>query len=336
MNEASQCDKTPLISVIVPVYKVEKYLNRCVDSLLAQTYQNLEIILVDDGSPDRCPEICDRYAQEDKRVRVIHKENGGLSDARNAGIDAATGEYLAFVDSDDYVDAGLYAALMRALLQSGDRLALCGFQKVTDEGGLIKKTPMRFPARLSEDEFWYQLFFPYRDLGTVAWNKLYHKSLFEDLRFPKGAIHEDEWLVHHYVSRAGQVSVVNECLYFYVVRGGSITAQPLSPRSLSILEAFSQRLAYFAEKGKARAVTLGMRNYARYVVFFLDDWRGRKELTKEKSKVRTDFLLEIARYLGFAGKADRAYWFAALNCPMLLRRVIRLKEKRARKRAQST
>ena len=266
------------------------------------------------------------------------KNRTKMSEAQkaDAGMAAAKGEYFSFVDGDDYIEPEMIAGLWQALAKQGDRLAICGFRKVTEEWELLRKTEMRFPDRMTEDEFWYQLFFPYRDLGTVAWNKLYHKSLFEDLRFPKGAIHEDEWLVHHYVSRAGQVSVVNECLYFYVVRGGSITAQPLSPRSLSILEAFSQRLAYFAEKGKARAVTLGMRNYARYVVFFLDDWRGRKELTKEKSKVRTDFLLEIARYLGFAGKADRAYWFAALNCPMLLRRVIRLKEKRARKRAQST
>ena len=119
-----------LISVIVPVYKVEKYLKRCVDSILAQTYTCLEVILVDDGSPDGCPAICDEYAREDRRVRVIHKENGGLSDARNAGIDAAKGKFLGFVDSDDYVHPRFYELLLQALKEEGADIAGCDVKKV--------------------------------------------------------------------------------------------------------------------------------------------------------------------------------------------------------------
>lgn len=119
-----------LISVIVPVYKVEKYLKRCVDSILAQTYPCLEVILVDDGSPDGCPAICDEYAREDRRVRVIHKENGGLSDARNAGIDAAKGKFLGFVDSDDYVHPRFYELLLQALKEEGADIAGCDVKKV--------------------------------------------------------------------------------------------------------------------------------------------------------------------------------------------------------------
>ena len=128
-----------LISVIVPVYKVEKYLKRCVDSILAQTYPCLEVILVDDGSPDGCPAICDEYAREDRRVRVIHKENGGLSDARNAGIDAAKGKFLGFVDSDDYVHPRFYELLLQALKEEGADIAGCDVKKVC-ETEKIKET----------------------------------------------------------------------------------------------------------------------------------------------------------------------------------------------------
>ena len=312
----------PLISVIVPAYGVEQYLPRCVESLLAQTYPRLEILLVDDGSPDRCPQICDEFAARDSRVRAIHKRNGGLSDARNAGMAAAKGEYLAFVDGDDYVDPEMYAALVQALKNTGDKLAICGFKKVRDDGTLRKQTEMSFPPSLSEDEFWYQLFFPFRDLGTVAWNKLYHRSLLEGLAFPVGKIHEDEWLVHHYVSRAERVAVVNRCLYYYVVREGSITSQALSPRSLSILPAIGQRTAYFAEKGKKRAVVLSMRNYARYVILFQSDWRDEPRRSKNISEIRKDFRREIKKYSSYAPPADAVYWRFALYAPSLMRRLI--------------
>ena len=312
----------PLISVIVPAYGVEQYLPRCVDSLLAQTYPNLEILLVDDGSPDRCPQICDDYAARDSRVRAIHKRNGGLSDARNAGMAAAKGEYLAFVDGDDYVDPEMYAALAQALRDTGDKLAICGFKKVRDDGTLRRQIDMNFPPSLTEDEFWYQLFFPFRDLGTVAWNKLYHRSLLEGLAFPVGKIHEDEWLVHHYVSRAERVAVVNRCLYYYVVREGSITSQALSPRSLSILPAISQRTAYFAEKGKKRAVVLSMRNYARYVILFLSGWRDEPRYAKNISEIRKDFRQEIKKYSSYAPPVDAVYWHLALYAPSLMRRLI--------------
>ena len=125
-KEETAMDKKPLISVIVPVYKVEAYLGRCVESLLSQTYGNLEIILVDDGSPDNCGQICDTYAARDTRIRVIHKENGGLSSARNAGIDVARGEYLGFVDSDDWVDVHTYEWLLNMALEENVKLVCAG------------------------------------------------------------------------------------------------------------------------------------------------------------------------------------------------------------------
>lgn len=142
-----------LISVIVPVYKVEKYLKRCVDSILAQTYPCLEVILVDDGSPDGCPAICDEYAREDRRVRVIHKENGGLSDARNAGIDAAKGKFLGFVDSDDYVHPRFYELLLQALKEEGADIAGCDVKKVCKTEKIREeRTAAQFREQLSAEE----------------------------------------------------------------------------------------------------------------------------------------------------------------------------------------
>ena len=124
----------PLISVIVPVYKVEKYLERCVKSICAQTYQNLEIVLVDDGSPDQCGEMCDMFAKQDSRIRVVHKENGGLSDARNAGLDVMTGDYVGFVDSDDWIEPDMYQVLYERLIKEKAEISCCGMKRCTDLG----------------------------------------------------------------------------------------------------------------------------------------------------------------------------------------------------------
>ena len=251
----------------------------------------------------------------------------------DAGMAAAKGEYFSFVDGDDYIEPEMIAGLWQALAKQGDRLAICGFRKVTEEGELLRKTEMRFPDRMTEDEFWYQLFFPYRELGTVAWNKLYHRSLLEGLAFPVGRIHEDEWLVHRYIQRVGHIAVAKKCLYDYVARKGSITAQPLTPRSLSILDALSRRTAYFMETGKQRAVVLSMRNYARYVIFFQDDWRKEKQYAAEKNRIREDFRGEMRRYRAVAPAVDYAYWVCALHAPGLMRQVIRRSEARKKTRA---
>ena len=151
----------PLISVIVPIYKVEKYLTICVDSLLRQSYGNLEIILVDDGSPDECPAICDQYQNKDNRIKVIHKKNGGLSDARNAGLDIAQGEYVAFVDSDDFIDEDYICKLYDALQQNRASIAVCGIQiidesnKVTEQICVTQDKKLSFKQRHSIESNFY-------------------------------------------------------------------------------------------------------------------------------------------------------------------------------------
>ena len=201
-----------LISVIVPIYKVEAYLKKCIKSIQNQTYSNLEIILVDDGSPDGCGAICDRYAKEDTRIRVIHKENGGLSDARNKGLDIATGEYILFVDSDDYIHPQMVEILLQHLEVVDADMAVCGFKTVEENEEVIfdcfdicetagreKKTEVVgidagevFEGQAVMNNLQYKNL-----LTVVAWNKLYKAELFAELRYPKGRVQEDEFLVHH-------------------------------------------------------------------------------------------------------------------------------------------
>lgn len=179
-----------LISIVVPVYKVEPYLDKCISSIVNQTYKNLEIILVDDGSPDNCPAMCDAWAEKDNRIRVIHKPNGGLSDARNAGMSVATGELMAFVDSDDWIAPDMYEKLYHRLTEDGSDIAACGVQMVWEDN-----TPPRMLTRpgsrtLNRDEA-MQAIIEESCLKQPVWYKLYKSKLVRDIRFPVGKYHED-------------------------------------------------------------------------------------------------------------------------------------------------
>lgn len=240
----------PKISIIVPVYKVEKYLKRCVDSILAQTYTNFELILVDDGSPDTCPAMCDKFAKQDNRIKVIHKENGGLSDARNAGLSIATGEYIGFVDSDDYIDPQMYDILLHCLLEDNADVAICNYIRVNES--YQKITTMLQPSRnkcFSQEEFIQELLQPYGGYFVVAWNKLYRKAIFNDLRFPLGKQHEDEFIIHHVVARCKKITCVENVLYYYFQREGSIMSQEFNVRHMDYGEALIDRY-HFTKKNK--------------------------------------------------------------------------------------
>jgi len=223
-------DNMPLISVIVPVYKVEKYLQRCVDSIRAQTYRNLEIILVDDGSPDDCGTLCDRFAVQDERIRVIHKENGGLSSARNAGIDIARGEYLGFVDSDDWIEHTMYETLLSAALRENVKLVCGGRYDFSERTG--ERTVGLCPKReevISGEELTRRIF-TWNGLDSAAWDKLYHRSLFAAIRYPLGRINEDLPVTYKLAFAAGKAAMVSKPLYNYYHRPGSITTAAVSEK----------------------------------------------------------------------------------------------------------
>lgn len=230
-----------LISLIVPIYKVEAYLDRCVRSLVAQTYQNLEIILVDDGSPDNCPAMCDAWAERDSRITVIHKENGGLSDARNAGMEIAAGEYIAFVDSDDWVSVHYIEALYRAVQKTGAEIAACDVVVAYDENTQVP--PLDTSLRLCSAEEAIGDILRGSGFRAVAWNKLYRKSILENERYPVGKFHEDEFFTYRILAKAKKLVYVDCGLYFYYQRPDSIM-NSVSMKHLDALDAYLERLAF--------------------------------------------------------------------------------------------
>lgn len=215
----------PLISVIVPIYQVEKYLHKCINSILEQSYSNIECILIDDGSQDGCPQICDEYAKRDERVKVIHKENGGLSAARNTGLDIASGEYICFVDSDDWIHLEYIEKMYKAIRETEADIAICDMQYVYEESYNGEKGEQVSPIKrelLDQKTALEKLVLPYSWYYVVAWNKLYHKSIFNNLRFPVGKYHEDEAIIHRIFLRASKTVTIPVKLYYYLQRQESI------------------------------------------------------------------------------------------------------------------
>lgn len=211
-------NEQPLISVIVPIYNVEMYLIKCIESFLGQTHSNLEIILVDDGSPDGCPEICDKYALKDARIRVIHKKNGGLSDARNAGLEIATGDYIGFVDSDDWIAPDMYEYLLQGICGYNSDISYCGFINVHDTWVDYnnEKADMVYSSETALNELFIDR------LKNYAWNKLYKAELWENIRFPVGRKFEDILTNYKLFERAKRISILKEPKYYYLNRSDSI------------------------------------------------------------------------------------------------------------------
>lgn len=232
-----------LISVIVPIYNVEKYLDRCVDSIINQTYKNLEIVLVDDGSLDNCPKMCDDYAEKDSRIKVVHKENGGLSDARNAGMKVATGEYVSFIDSDDYVSLDFYETLLDTIVDNNSDIVECGVVKFYEDNSFDKysddlkvtnyDTLDGLEGLINENPF-----------KQHVWNKLYKSSIALDIPYEVGKLNEDEFWTYQIFGKAKKVTRIYKTMYYYFQRGSSIMGKGYNIKRLDALEGKMNRQAY--------------------------------------------------------------------------------------------
>ena len=243
----------PLISIIVPIYKVEKYLSICVEKLIHQSYENLEIILVDDGSPDRCPEICDEYQKKDSRIKVIHKKNGGLSDARNAGLDIAQGEYVAFVDSDDYVDERYIDKLYDALNQSNASTAVCGLQ-IVDENNKVSEQ-ISVTKGVNSEIYTGKEIIKKELQGewvlVTAWGALYDMAIFKEMRFPCGRHYEDEYVFAANYLDQQRVVCIPENMYFYLRRSDSIMGVTYKKQDcIDRLDMWHERIQYFEKRNE--------------------------------------------------------------------------------------
>lgn len=232
-----------LISVIVPVYNVEKYLSQCIKSILNQTYTNLELILVDDGSTDNSGKICDEFSSFDNRVRVIHKINGGLSSARNVGIESAGGDYYSFIDSDDYVENTFLECLYKKIVQENADICECSFFRLR-RNRMIKERLFDYEILDPETAVRRLLATPYESF-IVIWNKLYRKELFDKIRFPEGKLHEDEYTTYKLIYESNKIVYVNMNLYIYRVRDDSIMNSKFAAKRLEVLECIEEMYIYF-------------------------------------------------------------------------------------------
>lgn len=234
----------PLVSVIVPCYKVERYLPTCIESILGQSYDDWELILVDDGSPDRCGAICDEYAQNDNRIKAIHKPNGGLSSARNAGMRAMTGEYVTFVDSDDFLHPDALKQFVTLAHKHGADIVQAAF---------VRGQETTFPEwKKTENVAVYDNHTVFTSLAAkiIVCGKLYRTKLFEGIVMPEGIINEDDWTTWKIYYRAKKIAVTPRPLYYYTINPQSIMGQSRRKPDTTYYGAYDERIGFFARAGE--------------------------------------------------------------------------------------
>ena len=314
------------ISVIVPIYRVEAFLPACIDSILKQTFRNIEVILVDDGSDDGCPAICDAAAEKDVRVQVIHQENQGLSAARNTGIDAAKGEYIAFVDSDDTIEPTMLESMLERIRQDGSEMALCNYRYVDERGKEIKERAGESPIVRDEvicreqamdmlciEKSWYYI---------TAWNKLYARRLFEHIRFPVGKRNEDVFVAHEFYWACERISVVKEPLYHYVWREGSIMRSKPTVKMLDAADGWLECCRFALDK---KIDKLAVRGYNGAISEISSAWhilnRQDREIRctlQSYRKKSAAILPTLMRLNGFS--SDKMKWMLFALSPRLYER----------------
>jgi len=239
----------PIISIIVPVYNVEKYLRRCIDSILNQTFENFELILIDDGSTDYSGIICDEYKKKDNRIVVIHKENEGAAVARNLGVDIAKGSYIGFVDSDDYIDKSMYDQLYEALRENNSDMCLCGIKNIYDDNRKEKESEYIFKDKKNYNnidtiKILYSGNTKEKIYLTAPCNKLYNKELIKKVRYPQKLKYEDSFVIHKLLYECNKITYIEQCLYYYYQRENSTMNSPFSINDLDILEVFLDRIEF--------------------------------------------------------------------------------------------
>ena len=302
-----------LVSVIVPVYNVEKYINRCIDSILNQTYRDFELILIDDGSTDLSGEICDYYFRIDKRVHVLHKKNGGLSSARNVGIDWALQnsncEWITFIDSDDWVDVLYLQYLIEIGIEKKVDIVVAGYEKTTDNKTIVEQG--KKAIYLDTEKYYVENIIN----ATVAWGKLFRKTLFEEIRFPEGKIHEDEYVIYRLLFKYRRLWIIPEPLYAYYQNPNGIMKSQWNIKRLDSIDAIYKQVCFFENKkmfiaAKARYLCL----IGQIVYYFrcvstlknIDTVEKRKILFKLEKMIK-NLLLRYKKYRWFSYKNGIIY-----------------------------
>ena len=311
------------ISVIVPVYKVEAYLKRCVDSILGQTYSDFELILVDDGSPDNCPQICDEYAEKDSRVRVIHQQNGGLSAARNAGIDwmfrNSDSEWFSFIDSDDYVHPRYLEVLLNAAESTGCDVSIGNYIEFSGDS-VVPEENIAVPQKIETEKF----FIEKNVNAIIACGKLYRRKCFEEIRYPLGKLHEDEFTTYKILFQKENISFIETPLYFYYQNPESITRK-WTPRRLDAVQAIYEQIVYFNKNRFVKAYEWSCFHYIENIAGKLQNIG--KQLEKDEIVLRKKLRFALKTYKHEAGVSFKTHQWIYWNAYPEYRLYFRIKNK---------
>lgn len=290
----------PKVSIIVPIYNVAPYLSKCIDSILGQSFEDFECILVNDGSTDNSGEICDKYSKADNRIKVIHKENGGLSSARNAGLDVATGDYIGFIDSDDYIHRDFISILLNAMLTYNTEVSVCEFLDVSDDDDFsVTKTDITCPPpricpikeAFSDNEIWHHI-------DSVC-NKLFRRDLFDNARFPCGLINEDTYIKPEIYSKVTSIAFIDYPLYYYYHSPNSILRSDFSLKKLDLIVATAHNIDFFLKIKEPQALENELIHLFRYYFLYvfkalaITDKENGKLITKKYKKIYNKYFIHL-------------------------------------------
>lgn len=313
--------ETPLISILVPVYNVEKYLAECIDSITNQTYKNIEIILVDDGSTDNSGAMCDEYAKKDSRIKVIHQENQGLATVRNVSVAAATGDYIGFVDSDDFVSHDMYEGLISVAENKNADIIVCNISYIDEDGNSIpnhRSAKLIENRELSGTELVKELCYDYNSTYVVTWNKLYRRSLFEGIRYPDGKINEDEAVIHRIAHKCNKIVFTQKAYYFYRQQPTSIMNKTFSAKRFDSIFADIDRLNLLEENKYEQDVIMNCKMflYNDYVTTLkavdLSEQSNRR-IVKKIHKLVKPYIRELIKWEGTTKKQQRSMRIISFN-----------------------
>lgn len=285
-----------MISIIVPIYKVETYLSRCVDSVLSQTYADYDLILVDDGSPDCCGAICESYAAHDSRIRVIHRENGGLSAARNSGIEWALNnsdsEFITFIDSDDWIHPRYLELLTQAITKTGLSVAVSSFRRTEHDGDLPELSSEIRPAIINTESFYCRD----KTTATVAWGKLYRKEDFKQIRYPEGKIHEDELTTYKLLFKYSEIALVEQPLYQYFQNQQGIMRSGWNPKHNAEIEGVQEQLQYFLNHNLPKAATYAAKVYLTSIYRNLQQAKRNVQFSRQSKDLQKQLRTGLREY----------------------------------------
>jgi glycosyltransferase involved in cell wall biosynthesis len=271
----------PKISVIVAVYNVEKYIEKCVRSILEQRYDNIEIVLVNDGSGDRSGEICDQLREIDSRIKVLHKKNEGAAMARNVGLNHISGDYVGFVDSDDFIDNEMYSILMSNLLKTDSDISVCSYIKVYDNGSTQVESYDNKLTVLNADQAMGAFYTFDSSNMNVPWNKLYKRTLFDGIEFPRGNVRDDESTIYKLVYRSTRIVVTQKVLYYYFQNTNSVLHVKSLKKEIDYADAMQGRLDFFIKVKDKKYYDITLKRYCIWLSAFYFMHRGLKDKEKQ-------------------------------------------------------